>query len=271
MKTTFTAIEASMLFTALEGALANVFLHEEPIMEPVGTRGQLIQQLVDADSNGCWTDEDCMAEWGECMTRAEAVDALRSMHEENSAVRRVYAHEFQLMDQQNLMVNGVFTVRTGFKHSVTRNYVFLDEARDGSHTLTVTRVANSPFNGGWFGPGTTNNPLTSDDVFVELAKLLREGMSGADFVQEACRLLGLAGHETDCDDPAPTWDDWISDVDRLLTDVGADVHNKHTWPTVQHWRDWYSRGDDPDDCVDAVIAEWARSEQLHRVAPLGGA
>ncbi len=48
-----------------------------PMISNDSTREELINWLVSNDRNGCYSDADCIAEWGEPMTRDEAIESLQ--------------------------------------------------------------------------------------------------------------------------------------------------------------------------------------------------
>lgn len=53
-----------------------------PILCTCASRELLIAWLCWNDRNGCYSDEDCMAEWGEVMTHGQAWEALDNVTED---------------------------------------------------------------------------------------------------------------------------------------------------------------------------------------------
>ena len=55
--------------------------HGMPILPASPTRDELISWLCWNDGNGCYSDEDCIAEWGEPMSLDETIEQFTTVIE----------------------------------------------------------------------------------------------------------------------------------------------------------------------------------------------
>ena len=62
-----------------------------PILTPGSTRETLIAWLCCVDHNGCWTDHDMLAEYGEAMTLSDAWEQVAMMAEDTHAYNHACA------------------------------------------------------------------------------------------------------------------------------------------------------------------------------------